>query len=372
MVDYLIVGGGIYGCALAWELAHRGYGVRILESDAVAGKASGGPGRRGVRANGRDRRELPLMALAYDTWPELHQTLGCAPFYERVGQLLLMESPQAVASAHARCWMQNQRGIETHLLGCEEVRELEPDLSTDVAAALFCPKDGVCDHGATTKAYADSAKKLGAVLSERCTMETLESNAGRVHSATTQSGERIGINRGVFLLSNSEVATQVRELCGLELPVWNACLQVLVSEPLTTAPLKHLVGHTARTVSLKRQGADRIMISGGWPGVWDESTQSGTALSSSIRGNVAQAIALYPSLADLRIAQADASHLEAMSVDDIPIIDKVPGIDNVWFTTGCSGHGWAIAPVITELLAAWVECDAKPELLEPFALRRFF
>ena len=28
--------------------------------------ASGGPGKRGVRANGRDVRELPLMRMAYE------------------------------------------------------------------------------------------------------------------------------------------------------------------------------------------------------------------------------------------------------------------------------------------------------------------
>lgn len=64
--EIVIVDGGIYGIWTAWELAKRGKSVAVLESDSVASGASGGPGKRGIRANGRDPRELPLMAMAYD------------------------------------------------------------------------------------------------------------------------------------------------------------------------------------------------------------------------------------------------------------------------------------------------------------------
>ena len=61
MADYIIVGGGIYGCTVAWQLAKRGADVLLLEANTIASGASGGLGERGVRANGRDLRELPLM-----------------------------------------------------------------------------------------------------------------------------------------------------------------------------------------------------------------------------------------------------------------------------------------------------------------------
>ena len=52
--EFVIVGGGIYGVATAWTLASRGASVVVLEARDVAAGASGGPGKRGVRANGRD------------------------------------------------------------------------------------------------------------------------------------------------------------------------------------------------------------------------------------------------------------------------------------------------------------------------------
>ena len=74
--EFVIVGGGIYGAATACHLARGGGDVMLLESRRIGSGASGGMGKRGVRANGRDLRELPLMTLAYDLWPSLSEDLG--------------------------------------------------------------------------------------------------------------------------------------------------------------------------------------------------------------------------------------------------------------------------------------------------------
>ena len=150
-----------------------------------------------------------------------------------------------------------------------------------------------------------------------------------------------------------------------------ACFQVLVTMPLERIPFRHLMGHVSRTVSLKAEGTDQIMISGGWRGSWDAETREGAALPDSISGNVAEAIAVVPALEGLEVAVADASHQESVSVDGVPIIDTVPGIDNLLFATGWCGHGWAIAPVIAERLSDWVQTGQRDAQLEPFALARF-
>ena len=62
--EVVIIGGGIYGASLAYQLALAGKTVTLLEAGEIACGASGGPGERGVRANGRDLRELPICALS--------------------------------------------------------------------------------------------------------------------------------------------------------------------------------------------------------------------------------------------------------------------------------------------------------------------
>ena len=165
--DYVVIGGGVYGCAAAWELARRGVHVLLLEARTVASGASGGLGKRGVRACGRDPRELPLMRLAYDLWPVLAGEIGAATGYERTGLLHLFEREPGDldggwASAPARAWAQRQRGIVTEVLDHDAVRALEPDVCDAVNGGLYCPDDGIADHTATTRGLAAAAARLGA------------------------------------------------------------------------------------------------------------------------------------------------------------------------------------------------------------------
>jgi glycine/D-amino acid oxidase-like deaminating enzyme len=88
------------------------------------------------------------MKMAYDIWPKLHNDLDANPFFERTGNLLLIEREQDLKSAPARVWLQQQQGIPSEFLSCDELREMEPELDQRVKAAIFCEKDGVCDHAA--------------------------------------------------------------------------------------------------------------------------------------------------------------------------------------------------------------------------------
>ena len=367
--DYVVIGGGVYGCATAWHLAKAGAKVCVLEEKAVASRASGGPGRRGVRANGRDVRELPLMRRAYEHWPDLHRELTAEPFYERTGQLILAETEADVDRLEAQCLLQTLHGIDSEWLDKDAVRALEPALSDTVKGGLFCPKDGVADHGAVTRAYARAAETRGVEFLIGLKASALVQRGDRVRAVRTANGETITARQGVALLGNSEVAAMVRT--HLRLPVWNLCLQVLVSKPLTVIPFRHLTGHASRTVSLKREGADRIMISGGWRGIWDPSEQTGIVDPDQVTGNVDEAIAVYPDLRGLEVETADVGHLESFSIDAVPIVDTLSNCPNAWFGTGWGGHGWAIAPTISQDLAAWMISGEKPVELTPFALSRF-
>jgi sarcosine oxidase subunit beta len=115
MSKHIIVGGGVYGAAVAWHLASRGEAVELIEAGTIASGASGGPGRRGVRANGRDYREIPLMVRARELWPGLHESLGTAPLYETTGQIQLFEREIDLAPAEARAVLQNRLGIESRV-----------------------------------------------------------------------------------------------------------------------------------------------------------------------------------------------------------------------------------------------------------------
>lgn len=374
--DYIVVGGGVYGACAAWELARSGASVVLLEAQAVASGASGGLGKRGVRACGRDVRELPLMRLAYDLWPALADEIGAPTGYERMGLLHLFErGPDGLEggweSAPARAWLQNQHGITTQVLDRDAVLQLEPDVSKAVIGALYCPDDGVADHTATTRGLAAAATRLGAVIREGTALAALERSGERVAAVVTADGERIGVSGAVLLLTNTHAPGFLREQLGLTLPVWPMLPQVLLTEPLDPTPVRHLIGHERRTLAIKPAEGGRAMISGGWSGRWNAARDQGETLRGQIEGNVAEAVAVYPSLAGVGVAEADAGRPESVCVDDIPIIDRAPGTANLYFGTGWSGHGFAISLAVAKLLAGWASGSDRPDLLRPFAYDRF-
>ncbi|MEM7112050.1 MAG: FAD-binding oxidoreductase [Chloroflexota bacterium] len=371
MADFVIVGGGVYGCGVAWELAKRGAEVLLLEAREIASGASGGLGKRGVRANGRDLREMPLMHRAYMLWPMLHEAIGADTGYDRQGHLLLIERDKDLVTAEAKVWVQNQQGIPSELIGQAQLREMEPFVSEAVQAAIFCPLDGIADHTATTRGLAAAAQRLGAVVRENTAVSSLEKSGGRVTAVITTNEERIPIGKTLLLLCNSFVPTLTQAEFDVTLPVWAMLPQVMFTEKVEPMPLNHLIGHAHRTLAMKSHPTGQIMISGGWLGKWNEVTGRGETQPDQMAGNFAEAVATYPILASSSVAEADASRLEMISFDGIPIMDWVPGVDNVVMGVGWSGHGWAIAPAVTELLATSVLTGEWEGDLRPFQYGRF-
>ncbi len=368
-MDFVIIGGGVYGAGVAYWLAENGADVQLLEAKKIGNGASAGPGRRGTRANGRDLRELPLIRIAHEMWPTLHERLGVPQFFDRTGHLLLIEREQDLALCAARALLQNQYGTETHMLSAGQVHDMEPDLSDRIVGALHCPLDGASDHSAVTEAFANAARRAGANVRENTVVDRLVVNDGQVGAVISADGEHFPVGRRLFILANAGVDALVRNR--IRLPIWSRTFQVLLTAPAKSVTLKHLIGHASRTLALKAESGGRVMISGGSPGSWDAQTERGTALEASINANYADAVAVCPGLADVAIELADADHLEASAIDMIPVIDSVPGVDNALYATGWCGHGWAIAPAVTQMLAEWGETGTLSRLLDPFSHDRF-
>ena len=369
--EFVIVGGGIYGVATAWSLARRGAEVLLLESAAVAAGASGGLGKRGVRANGRDLRELPLMRLAYDLWPTLGDTLGADTGYERTGHLQLYERHHDTGAATVRARVQSALGIPTTHLAGAQARDLEPGLSSAMLGALHAPLDGVADHEATTRAYAQAATRAGAAVRLGATVAGLVRQGERVTAVTLADGEVIGVGRALLLLNNGGLPDLVARDLACLLPVWTIYPQVVMSMPAPVAPFHAYVGHLHRPVALKMVPGGAVMLSGGWRGRWNPDTRGGETIPASVTGNWAEAVRLFPAIGDLAIAAARADRSETTCLDLVPVVDHVPRVSNVLLACGWSGHGWALAPALAPLLAAWALDGDAPPMLRPFALSRF-
>ncbi len=325
--EVFVIGAGIVGLLTALELTDRGVDVVVFEAATVASGASGGLGERGIRANGRHPLELPLMARAYARWADLG--------YRRTGQLHVTEREADMPALAEQARRQRQAGIASELLDVAGVHELEPEISAAVVGAVWCPQDGTADHTTTCHRVAGELRRRGVSIREH------------------QPVRRMPAARRVIVTANGGAAA----LVGVE--TFEVFPQALVVDGPAVA--RHLIGHHHRRVILKTLAGGQTMLTGGWLG------HAGTVIDDHVRANFEEAVALYPGLGDAEITAAAADRAEAVSADLLPIIDHD---DRVAVATGWSGHGFALAPAVAELLAAWVTTGRWSPLLEPFRASR--
>jgi len=112
------------------------------------------------------------------------------------------------------------------------------------------------------------------------------------------------------------------------------------------------------------------MLSGSLRGRWDSTADAGIADPEVLQQSLADAADVFPALTGAVPVSVDASRPESYSVDYIPVIDRLPGTDHVFFATGWSGHGFAIAPAVADSLATWALDGQHPPELRPFSLDR--
>jgi sarcosine oxidase subunit beta len=334
-----------------------------LEADVVAAGASGGLGLRGVRANGRDQRELPLARRAHDLWPDLAERLGRPTGYVQTGHLELSERPGDRSEFERMIERQRAVGVACDVVDQGALRELEPELAPAVVAAVRCPADGVADHTATTWAFATALQAAGGEIRQGApVVELRQETSGPV--AITADGDAVGWSAGALLAVNAAAVDLVAPL-GVELPVFAVYPQVLVTVPVPAPLVSHLIGHAHRRLALKMLPGGEVMITGGWLG------RDGAVDPEQVRGNLAEAVAVFPALGGVELATTDASRPESICADMVPVVDRLPGVESAWVAAGWSGHGWAIAPAVAESLVAWMLQGERPAVLAPFGLDRF-
>jgi len=356
-VNVCVVGAGMVGVSTAWHLVRRGHSVVVLERSSVASGASGGLGERGVRANARDPAELLLARRALEMWPTLAAELGAPTGFRRTGHLQLIEREGDLASAEEIVRRQSAAGITCEVIGADELRAIEPDLGPSVIAAIRCPGDGVADHTSTTRAVAAAAQRAGAVLRERCEARLL-ADGGRL--AVAADGERIDAD--AIVVAANAGAQELLSQAGVRLETVNVYPQVIVTSPLQGTVVRHLIGHSHRPLALKTLPDGAVMITGGRLG------RDGAPRPGEVEANLTDASAVVPALAGVPV-NVVADRAESVTGDLLPIVDRPA--DELVVAAGWSGHGWAIAPAVGELLADWIDTGVRPVVLEPFTAARF-
>jgi sarcosine oxidase subunit beta len=359
-VEVLVIGGGVIGNSIAYHVARQGRTVLVVERNEVAVEpAASWASAGGVTPGWRQHpAEAALARAAIERWPTLAEELEADLHYRQGGHLLLAEND--AEAEHLQTFVQRQHELgfaDVSFVDRKAVFSLVPGLGEQVMAGSFSPADGQADPVLTTRAFANAAKRQGAIYWTRTECLVLQRVADRVVGAQTGRGsvqaEQIVLAAGAW---SSDLAMSV----GLQLPLRMRALQVLLSTPAPPGVLQPVVGAVGRTLSLKQLADGEFLLGGGWLGDPTPDGRSYTLRKESQQGNWATACVLFPPVRQQRLVRAWGG-LQVQSLDDLPFIGSISGLEGLTLALG-SWHGFALAPAVGSFVADHLAGLPTPEL----------
>ncbi|MEK6154677.1 FAD-dependent oxidoreductase [Flavobacteriaceae bacterium 3-367] len=192
--DVLVVGGGIYGITAAVELAQRRYSVGLINPDTIPHHlAASTDVTKAVRMEyGSDREYFQMVELAIGKWLEWND-LFREKLYHEVGFLMLckdkIESDRHTFEKHSYKNLL-EAGYAPDRLDADGIKRRFPAVNTaEYIDASFNAKAGYVESGLAVQKLAEYARTLGVAIHEGQTAESLLVTKGVLQGVKTKEGE---------------------------------------------------------------------------------------------------------------------------------------------------------------------------------------
>ncbi|BCB03821.1 glycine oxidase ThiO [Bacillus sp. KH172YL63] len=354
--DVLIIGGGVIGCSIAYQLAKRGKKVLILEKDRIAGKASSAAaGMLGVHTELSSNSSLYQLAKASRSlYPSLAEELTsiCGIDIELVqnGMLKLARSEE---EAHKLMGMhaQSDRNEGITWLSGSQLSAMEPNLSDQLTGGLWIPDDGNVSAPKLSNALGLAAAKMGAKILEYTEVSTFLKEDDRIIGVET--------NRGFIYAENTIMAAGAWSgslLDHLDMnygayPVKGECFSVTAPRSLVRATL-----FTDGCYIVPKVGGRLLIGATEKPHSFDENISLDSLLHL-----MEKATALVP---DLKYAHWDRAWagIRPQTELGIPLMEKSREWKGLFAATGHYRNGILLAPITGVLMADLIEGRENPLL----------
>jgi D-amino-acid dehydrogenase len=401
--DVVVIGAGAVGMATALEMAGRGATVLVLERGPTpaAGCSAGNAGivgaghvtplagpevlRDGIRLMFRRHGAFAVRArpasvpwLARFLWAsserryqfgvrvlgrlaresaELHRALGgrLDTGFVNGGLLGVYQEPAALAAASALLGAPNQ------VLDGRAAHAACPQLVAEPAGAIFSPDEAHCDPERFVGALADAARELGVQLSTGVEVLAIRRRRGRAIGLWTTAGD---VAAGEVVLAAGAWSSSLARGLPVAVPIqggkgYHVDFADAAGDP--TLPV-HFPEH--RVVATPLSG--RLRVSG-------MLQLAGTDLRVD-RGRVdtiaRHAGRLLTGLRARRVLRVWRG-LRPCTPDGLPIVGRVPGVENLTLATGHGMWGLQLAPVTARLVAGLLTGDPDAGSLSALRPERF-
>ena len=360
-----MVGAGVVGSAIAYELARRGASVQLVDDRQPgmgATQASAGMLAPFTEAKDRDATFLALASRSLDLYDafvaRVADTSKMPVAYRRTGTIDVASTPERLASLQDIAKRLSARGVPLSLLDAAATRREEPLLGHAVEGALVIPAHGYVNAGELTRALVAAARCHGANVIE-----------GRVRGIVNRDGA-LNVETGRGPLSADVVVVAAGS--------WSGHIDIGGAAHVPVRPVRGQLLHLAWTgAPLKRVtwGDHCYLVP------WDDGTLLVGATMEEVgfdERTTAEAVKrLLTAACELVPAASNASFLSARAglrpgtPDALPVIGWSTTMPGLMYATGHFRNGVLLCPLTAQLVAGAVLDDVADPALAATSPRRF-
>jgi glycine oxidase len=358
--DFLIIGAGAVGLASALELARRGTSVTLLERGRCGAEstwAGGGilspllPWQYGAAVNALSEYSRAL----FPEWiARLQATSGLDAEYRVSGMLVLPPFS----------WQQASEWCARHAWRCE-IRRREDFLATsDAEPALWLPDVAQARNPRLIQALYGAALAAGVRIVESTEVTGLVAQNGRITRVTTSRGD---ISASGFIVTAGAwsgvlaglVANFEANFGAMAARIFPVRGQMLLFK-LPPDSLPTIVLQDGRYLIPRQDGHILAGSTLEWSG-FDKSTTE-----SAKQTLMAFAAGILPALNEQTMLR-HWSGLRPGSPENVPVIARQPGYENLYINSGHFRYGVTMAPGSAVLLADLIEGKSAAISAAPYA-----
>src|SRR5256886_9676483 len=365
--DVVIIGGGVIGCSIAYQLSKASVQVSVIEREEIAAEASSAaagllaPAEVLTGPKAVADLFLASWSMTAEIIAEIEAASGVQVEYFRTGALHVLTNTddQSSLRRYAEIWRAQVSDVKW--LTGDQVYQYEPLLHHTLDAALYVPEAASIRPRLMTRAYAEAARQSGAYFYEHTEVIGLKLDSGKVVGIETAQGQTIHCNRVV--IATGAWSAHIGSWLGLTIPVFPARGQILsLKQPAT--PLKYTI--SGNEIYMVPKIDNTIYVGATVEQVgFDKSNTAG-----GIAWLLSSAIQLVPELEHAAIADT-WSGLRPWSEDSYPILGKAPGWENVTLATGHGPGGFELSAITGKTIAELITTGQTSALIQPFGLERF-
>ena len=157
--DIVIIGGGIIGVSIAYNLGKMGArNIVLFEKDLIA-EGSTGLCAGGIRRQWTTEINMQFALRSFEIFQHFEEEFGIPCDFRQIGYLFLARDDEELEVFSKNVEFQNRFGVPSQILRRQEIEKEFPFLrSDDIVGGAYCHTDGYASPHEVTYAIAKGAR----------------------------------------------------------------------------------------------------------------------------------------------------------------------------------------------------------------------